>query len=191
MKTAISYLLSALMLITATACADNSAENTNGANASEASGYTELFRAEPDSRYADAVSLIDEYMSGYLQMNFEENEVTEESSEVLGHSTEGGALTEFKDENGNIIRYRLNLYGETGNFEGNYYVIGDSRGYYTALKSEYDSWRQVTAQGVLRYDFEEYWIDGGEIYRMDNINKRLTPCVENPIAEPISEAIKE
>lgn len=88
---------------------------------------------------------------------------------LMDMSAEGGEITRYEDGKGQILKYRLRFYGETGRVEHNYYLIDDFV-YYTELLEEYRT--PINVEGadtdVLRYTMTEGILIDGVCYRYDH-----------------------
>lgn len=158
-------------------------------NADETSN-TEIVKADAQKSYTEAKELIGSYTNKYISMNSEEKSIYSKDEDVSSYSSEGGSLTKFYDENDNLLRCRLDLYGSMGKAEQNYYYIDDQHGYYTVLSGTYDTSPLTQADlDTLYYVFLEYWFDNDKIYYIDNVNGALVECHINPIPEPMPDHI--
>ncbi len=68
---------------------------------------------------ADIQSSVDEYYDEFTD-EYSRGEITVTNKELVGRD---GEITRYVDKNGNILRYTLLLYGETGKVEYDYYFI--------------------------------------------------------------------
>ena len=97
----------------------------------------------------------------------------DEPRDLVDLSTEGGTITRYTDKGGEIYRYRLVLYGETGRMESNYFFTSHFI-YYTSLEEDYcvppiiigetDILEQTLTEGIL--------IDG-VCYRYDRLRDQI------------------
>ncbi|MCM1525197.1 MAG: hypothetical protein NC120_12155 [Ruminococcus sp.] len=134
--------------------------------------------------YVNIEELIDIYMGKYLSKNCDDNIVNSKNEEIWGYSTEGGIMAEFRDDNNQLLRYRMNIYKETGSSEWNYYIISDDNIYLTCLDKTYDDYLLTRSRGdVLYYSFIEYWVDNDTAYYIDRLNNKLIECQESPIPD--------
>jgi len=104
---------------------------------------------------------------------------------VYGHSTEGGILYKYFDTNGSALRYRLELYGESGSSHYDYYIAGDAL-FVSELRANFSAMSYFPGSEVLYYEFSRYVQSGGKWYQMDDINQQA-----NPISMPDLYTLKE
>ncbi|GEM_PF-6622829 len=100
-----------------------------------------------------------------------------ETYSLEGQSAEGGTITRYLDENGNITRYKIKLYGETGRSETDYVFVDDII-YYFKLIEEYNAPIYVENSNVTYQYFEKGMIKEGRYYQYNETNKEFQP-VEN------------
>lgn len=89
-------------------------------------------------------------------------------------STEGGTITRYMDKNGKLYRYRLNIYGETGRMENNYFFT-DNFVYYTSLHEEYCVPANLTKGSVdiLEQTLTEGILPDETCYRYDRVRDQI------------------
>lgn len=94
------------------------------------------------------------------------SELEIESVTVNGISAEGAELTRFMTPDGDIARYTLNIFGETGKSAYNYYCFSDGILYVQHLVMDYTDWNFSPENrfDILRYSLLSYVIDGKETY---------------------------
>ena len=96
------------------------------------------------------------------------NELYIKTKPLTGESAEGGEIARYKKENGDILQYKVTLYGETGRIEENYYFIEDSAIYYTRSEIRYGSPITVNkGTDRLPRTFHEGTIINGQLYYSD------------------------
>ena len=104
---------------------------------------------------------------------------------VYGHSSEGGVLYKYFNTNGSALRYRLDLYGESGNSRFDYYIVGDAL-FVSDLRSNFSAMSYFPGSEVLYYEFTRYVQSNGKWYQMDDFNKQA-----NPISTPDLYTLRE
>jgi len=93
---------------------------------------------------------------------------------VYGHSTEGGTLYKYYDTNGSTLRYKLDLYGESGRTRFDYYLVGDAL-FVSDLRANFSAMSYFPGSEDLYYEFSRYVQSNGKWYLMDDINKQAIP----------------
>lgn len=151
------------------------------------SDENDTFTAGGSDKYLEVNEKISDHMGRFISLgtgNYDDvqSRIITEETDAMGQSTEGGGFVTYKTDEGEILRYSATLYGETGRSEKNYYIIDESCAYYTSLTMDYycRDYRQEQFGDVLKYSFEEYWLDNGEYYIIDRINSALIPYEKNP-----------
>jgi len=97
-----------------------------------------------------------------------------QGAEVFGHSTEGGMIYKYFNTNGSALRYKLDLYGESGSSRFDYYIVGDAL-FVNDLRANFSAMSYFPGSEVLYYEFTRYVQSGGKWYQMDDINKQAIP----------------
>ena len=67
------------------------------------------------------------------------NEPYFEARQLDDKSAEGGEIIRYTNENGDILQYKITIYGETGRVVENYYFAVDNTIYYTRLEELYST----------------------------------------------------
>lgn len=67
------------------------------------------------------------------------NEPYFEARHLDDKSAEGGEIIRYMKENGDILQYKITIYGETGRVVENYYFAIDNTIYYTRLEEQYNA----------------------------------------------------
>lgn len=105
--------------------------------------------------------LIERRGGGYLS----NNEPYSEFSSFDGKSAEGGEIARYKKENGDILQYKITIYGETGCIIENYYFTDNDTIYYTRLKKLYSAPISVEHEVIISSRaFKEGVIVNGQFY---------------------------
>lgn len=94
-----------------------------------------------------------------------DNEPYFEARQLDGESAEGGEIIRYKKENGDILQYKITIYGETGRVVENYYFTANNTIYYTGLEELYNAPisldKEVT---ILSRIYKEGVIINGQFY---------------------------
>jgi hypothetical protein len=104
---------------------------------------------------------------------------------VYGHSTEGGVIFKYLNTDGSTLRYRLELYGESGNTRLDYYLINNAL-FVSVLRAAYSSMSYYPGSEILYFELNRYVQSSSKWYQMDDINKRA-----NLISVPDLYTVKE
>lgn len=115
------------------------------------------------------------YMHNYMNLKLE-GDIRSEDRNLEG-GTEGGRITRYEDKTGNVLRYRLIRYGETGKTEENYYFL-DEAIYYTILEDMYDShisvmYRSDAPADILYRTFKEVIMMDGKAWNYSGTDGRM------------------
>lgn len=184
MKTKLIIVL--ICLITLTSCANaNKCSLDKISNVSITSSSTTL----PDvaiinnNDYELFITELTDYKNNFRTL-FTDKKILREDTNIFGESTEGGIGTEYKDEQGNIIRYRKILYGELGKCEINYYIFGEDKYYCTWLQSNCSRYifSPDLDMDILDYNFKQYYVCNDKYYIINDISEELIPINEMPIS---------
>ena len=98
--------------------------------------------------------------------------LTIESRRIIGISSEGGTLTRFMTPTGEIIRYTVEQFGETGKKVSNVYVFDDGLIYVQELSMNYADWAFASPNNrfdILDYSLNSYVIDGEKTVILDDV----------------------
>lgn len=98
------------------------------------------------------------------------NEPYFEARQLDDKSAEKGEIIRYKKENGDILQYKITIYGETGRVVENYYFTVNNTIYYTRLEELYSSpislEKEVT---ILSRTFKEGVIINGQFYDREEL----------------------
>lgn len=92
---------------------------------------------------------------------------------VYDHSSEGGILSEYTMR-GQVIRYQLELYGEMGRTQYDYYLL-DGKICVYRLEMNYTAYIGTMGCEVLHSEQSVYVEDAGSWYRLDAAGERAYP----------------
>lgn len=87
----------------------------------------------------------------------------------IDQSAEGGEIVSYKNANGDILQYKITLYGETGRTVEHYYFMEDNSIYYTRLEENYRaplSWEKEA--DILSKTFKKGTIIDGQFFDEDD-----------------------
>lgn len=129
----------------------------------------------------DAITLreeINSFMGQFIGSYSLDTGLEVERRLLMGESTEGGEIIQYKNADGTILRYKLIYYGEMGRAEENYYFINDFS-YYTKLTEYYSCHIFIDKDADILYrNFEEVIIAEETYYRYDSTTMQLKTIIE-------------
>jgi uncharacterized protein YraI len=139
--------------------------------------------ANSSSNYRRFQAQWDAYTEDVWSRSFDDPDIgadvfSKEGAYVYGYSTEGGEIFKYYNTDGSVLRYRLELYGESGASRYDYYFANNTM-FVSDLRSNYSSMSYFPGSEILYYEFNRYVQSGGKWYQMDDINKQA-----NPISDP-------
>jgi len=154
-----------VLLTVASAALAGSAVNVTGAGDSR---LYERFQADLEDYFSDQFGRdIGTVARG--------SSLKKQSAYVDGYSTEGGEVSKYTDASGRAVRYRLELYGEGGRWQSDYYLLNGALCIYE-LSVQYSShifWAQGSED--LHYDLTKYVLAGRNWYCLDDVGRLAYP----------------
>jgi hypothetical protein len=130
--------------------------------------------------YENIVECLDQYFSQFISlytsdaMENSNNNIIIEQKDIFIQSTEGATCTVYKKNDKTIIRAKVNIYGETGKKEINYYFLNETQAVIYIEEIQYSSMvLTINYSDVLYKTIEECYYDGENIYLIDRVSKAL------------------
>lgn len=115
----------------------------------------------------DVKKEIDNYMLQFISAySATGNLKIERYDYIFSDSSEGSEIKRYIENNGNVLRFRIIYYGETGKREDNYYLLNGYM-YCTSLKEFYGGSITQTDAEVLYRTFDEGIMIGKNFYQLD------------------------
>ncbi len=153
-------------------------EDVNISENEEVNATVGVERIDFNKKYASYIELIDVYMNNFKNLYINVITLEESISVITGKmdigSTEGNNATKYVDSKGNVIRYNLVIYGETGKMIIDYYVLDDIKLYVVELYETYSSpILGIGGSDILSYDMKKYIVDGNDVYYLDDVAKNI------------------
>ena len=97
------------------------------------------------------------------------NEPYIESRHIDNKCAEGGEIIRYQKENGDILQYKIILYGEAGRIEEHYYLLENNTIYYTRLEEIYSSPVSLKKEAnILSRTWKKGVILNGQFYDEDD-----------------------
>ena len=145
--------------------ANNSVKNESDILAySTVQGEIDSYMTEFSNQYTNTVLELDEDNSG-IEIN---------TGTINIHSTEGNEVNQYVNNNGEILRYSINQYGEMGTIRYDYYKLNEDMIYVTELITTYSCPINIGGDiDILSSNLSKYIIDTGKLYHVDNYEEKI------------------
>lgn len=115
----------------------------------------------------DVKEEIDNYMSQFISAYSTPGNLKIENYDyIFSDSSEGSEIKRYSENNGNVLRFRIIYYGETGKKEDNYYLLNGYM-YCTSLREFYGGSITQTDAEVLCRSFDDGIMIGKNLYQLD------------------------
>lgn len=155
---------------------DTNMKSANVENTEDDTISAHIENTDYNKIYDDYIVMIDEYMNNFKNSFFNVVTMEENITMITGvmdiDSTEGNFSTKYVDSKGNVIRFHIDISGETCKTIKDYYILTDKKLFVVELHETYSS--PVIGSGnydILSYDLKKFMIDGNNVYCLDDVAK--------------------